>query len=138
MFTWLERFQPFGVLVARIVLGATMMVHGAHKIFPRGSLYNFTQTVGHLGLPSWLGYLSAFTEFFGGALLILGLLVPVAALGIAINMTVAILKVHLRHGLTGPQGFEFPLALFGLALLVLFSGPGYLALDGVLGINRGR
>jgi putative oxidoreductase len=136
MFTWLERFQPFGVLVGRIVLGAIMMVHGAHKIFPRGSLYNFTQTVGHLGLPSWLGYLSAFTEFFGGALLILGLLVPVAALGIAINMAVAILKVHLRHGLTGPQGFEFPLALFALAVLILFSGAGYLALDGVLGISR--
>jgi putative oxidoreductase len=138
MFTWLERFQPFGVLVARVVLGAIMIVHGAHKIFPRGSLYNFTQMVGHLGLPSWMGYLSAFTEFFGGALLILGLLVPVAALGVAINMAVAILKVHLHHGLTGPQGFEFPLSLFALALLLLFSGSGHLAVDSILGITRKR
>ncbi len=138
MFTWLERFQPLGVLAARIILGAIMLVHGAHKIFPRGSLYNFTQMVGHLGLPSWMGYLSAFTEFFGGALLILGLLVPVAALGITINMTVAVLKVHLHHGFIGPQGFEFPLSLFALAFLILFSGPGYLAVDSVPGISRRR
>jgi putative oxidoreductase len=138
MFAWLERFQPFGVLVARIVLGAILLVHGWHKIFPRGSLYGFTQMVGHLGMPMWLGYVAAFTEFFGGALLVLGLLVPIAALGAAIDMAVAILKVHLRHGLIGPQGFEFPLALFALALLVLFSGSGYLAADRYLGTGHTR
>ena len=63
MFTWLDRFQPLGVLIARIVLGTIMLVHGWHKIFPRGSLYSFAQTVGHLSLPYWLGYVAAFTEF---------------------------------------------------------------------------
>lgn len=138
MFAWLDRFQPLGLLIGRLVLGAIMLVHGWHKIFPRGSLYNFTQSVGHLGLPSWLGYVAAFTEFFGGALLIIGLLVPIAALGIAIDMAVAIIKVHLHHGLTGSQGFELPLSLFALALLILFSGPGYLAVDSHVGIGRGR
>lgn len=138
MFAWLERFQPFGVLVARIVLGSILLVHGWHKIFPRGSLYNFTHMVGHLGIPAWLGYVAAFTEFFGGALLILGLLVPIAALGAAIDMAVAILRVHLHHGLTGPQGFEFPLSLFALALLILFNGSGYLAVDTYLGIGHSR
>ncbi|HTZ89067.1 MAG TPA: DoxX family protein [Alloacidobacterium sp.] len=133
MFTWLDRFRPLGVLIARLVLGVIMLVHGWHKIFPRGSLYNFTQMVGHMGLPSWLGYLAAFTEFFGGALLVLGLLVPIATLGIAIDMAVAILKVHLHHGLTGPMGFEFPLSLFALALLILASGSGHLAVDSRLG-----
>jgi putative oxidoreductase len=136
MFSWLERFQPFGILIARIVLGVILLVHGWHKIFPRGSLYNFTHTVGHLGIPAWLGYVAAFTEFFGGALLILGLLVPIAALGAAIDMAVAILGVHLHHGLTGPQGFEFPLSLFALALLVLFGGSGHLAADRYLGARR--
>jgi putative oxidoreductase len=133
MFTWLDRFRPLGVLIARIVLGAVMLVHGWHKIFPRGSLYNFTQTVAHLGLPYWLGYVAAFTEFFGGALLILGLLVPVAALGVAIDMAVAVLKVHLHHGFSAPQGFEYPLSLFALALMILCSGSGHLAVDSRLG-----
>ncbi len=138
MFTWLDRFRPLAVLIARIVLGVIILVHGWHKIFPRGSLYNFAQTVAHLGLPYWLGYVAAFTEFFGGILLILGLLIPVAALGVAIDMAVAVLKVHLHHGLTGPQGFELPLALFALALLVLSSGSGHLAVDSRLGTGMRR
>jgi putative oxidoreductase len=138
MFAFLDRFRPMGVLIARIVLGVIMLVHGWHKIFPRGSLYSFAQMVSHMGLPYWLGYVAAFTEFFGGALLILGLLVPIAAIGIAIDMAVAILKVHLHHGLTGSQGFEFPLSLFALSLLILASGSGHLALDSRLGTGAGR
>ncbi len=138
MFASLDRFRPLAVLIARIVLGLIMLVHGWHKIFPRGSLYNFAQLVAHMGMPYWLGYVAAFTEFFGGALLILGLLVPIAALGVAIDMAVAILKVHLHHGLTGPMGYEFPLSLFALALLVLSSGSGHLAVDSRLGISGGR
>jgi putative oxidoreductase len=138
MFAWLDRFRPLGVLIARIILGVIILAHGWHKIFPRGSLYNFAQTVAHLGLPYWLGYVAAFTEFFGGALLILGLLVPIAALGVAIDMTVAVLKVHLHHGLMGPMGFELPLSLFGLALLILTSGSGQLAIDSRLGTGARR
>jgi len=138
MFASLDRFRPLAVLIARIVLGVIMLVHGWHKIFPRGSLYNFAQSVAHMGMPYWLGYVAAFTEFFGGALLILGLLVPIAALGVAIDMAVAILKVHLHHGLTGPMGYEFPLSLFALALLILVSGSGHLAVDSRLGISGGR
>src|SRR5579872_2371922 len=124
MFAFLDRFRPMGVLIARIVLGVIMLVHGWHKIFPRGSLYSFAQMVSHMGLPPWLGYVAAFTEFFGGALLILGLLVHLAALGVAIDMAVAIIKVHLHHGLTGPGGFEFPLACFALAVVLMGTGPG--------------
>jgi putative oxidoreductase len=136
LFTRLERIRPVAALAGRIVLGAIMLAHGWTKVIPRGSLYNFAHAVAHMGLPYWLGYVAAFTEFFGGIALILGLLTPLAAAGVAIDMTVAILKVHLRHGLTGPGGFEFPLSLLALALLILVDGPGYLAIDGVL--FRGR
>jgi putative oxidoreductase len=124
--------RPFTALVGRVVLGAIMIAHGWGKVIPRGSLYNFAHTVAHLGLPYWLGYVAAFTEFFGGIALILGLLTPIAALGIAIEMAVAIMKVDLRHGLTGPQGYEFPLSLLALALMILADGPGYLAVDRLL------
>src|SRR5271156_7123449 len=80
MFSSFERIRPLAALVARLVLGAIMVVHGSQKIFPRGALYQFTQFVAHLGLPYWLGYVAAFTELFGGALIILGLLVHLAAL----------------------------------------------------------
>ncbi|MFP5227702.1 MAG: DoxX family protein [Acidobacteriota bacterium] len=124
-----ERIRPSVAIIGRLVLGAIMLAHGWGKVVPRGSLYNFAHFVAHLGLPYWMGYVAAFTEFFGGIALILGLLTPIAALGIAIEMAVAILKVHLRHGLTGAQGYEFPLSLLALSLLLLADGPGYLALD---------
>lgn len=129
MLSSFERFRPAVALVGRVVLGAIMLAHGWGKVIPHGSLYNFAHIVSHLGLPYWLGYVAAFTEFFGGIALILGLLTPLVALAVAIEMIVAILKVHLRHGLTGPQGFEFPLSVLAIALLLLAEGPGYLALD---------
>jgi putative oxidoreductase len=139
MLNWLDRFQSFGALVMRLVLGAIVVVHGYGKIIPRGALYNFTQTVAHLGLPAWLGYVSAFTEFFGGMLLILGLLTRVAALGNAIDMGVAVVKVHLNGGLTGhggQPGFEFPLALLAIALMLVFTGSRLLSLDRVIGKGK--
>jgi putative oxidoreductase len=136
MFSSFERIRPLAALIARLVLGAIVLVHGAQKIFPRGALYQFAQTVAHLGFPYWMGYVAAFTEFFGGALLILGLLVHLAALGVAIDMAVAIIKVHLHHGLTGPGGYEFPLACFALAVVLMGTGPGYIAADGY--VFRGR
>lgn len=137
MFAWLDRFQPLAILIARLALGTIFIAHGAHKIFTHGALDGFTRMVAHLGMPAWLGYVAAFTEFFGGCLLILGFLVPIAAFGLVIDMAVAILKVHLHHGLTGQQGFEFPLALFALAFVLVTSGSSYLALDSaVFGSRR--
>lgn len=136
MFTRLERIRPAAALIARVVLGAIMLAHGWNKVIPRGSLYNFAHAVAHMGLPYWLGYVAAFTEFFGGIALIIGLLTPVAALGVAVDMAVAILKVHLGNGLTGPHGFEFPLSLLALALMIVANGRGYLAIDRA--IFRGR
>ena len=129
MFSGVERIRPLAALVARLVLGVIMVVHGSQKIFPRGALYQFVQFVQHLGLPAALGYVAAFTELFGGASLILGLLLHLAAFGIAIDMAVAIIKVHLHHGLTGQAGYEFPLACFALAVVLMGTGPGYVAAD---------
>ncbi len=132
MVTKFERLRPVAPLIGRLVVGAIMLAHGWMKVIPRGSLYNFAHFVAHLGLPYWLGYVAAFTEFFGGIALILGLLTPLAAIGVAIDMAVAIVKVHLHRGLTGSGGFEFPLSVLALALLLLADGPGYLALDHAL------
>jgi len=133
MFERLNRAQPFGILVMRLALGAIMIANGFHKIFPRGALYNFTHYVGTLGLPPWLGYVSAFTEFFGGVLLVLGLLTRIAALLTAIDMAVAIIKVTWHGGLVGQHNMSLTLACFALALMLVFTGGGLLAIDNAIG-----
>src|ERR1700689_1268405 len=121
----------------RLVVGVIMVAHGYTKIIPTGALYNFSHMVVHMHLPVWLGYVAAFTEFFGGMLLIVGLLTRVAAFMTAIDMAVAILKVHLHGGLLGSNSFAFPLALFAICLMLVFTGCGWLGLDDFAGRGRG-
>jgi putative oxidoreductase len=137
LFTWLNRFQSLGALVMRLVLGAIMVRHGYDKIVPSGALYNFSHMVTRLHLPVWLGYVAAFTEFFGGMLLILGLLTRFAALMTAFDMATAILKIHIHGGLMGPNSFALPLALFSIALMLVFTGCGWLGLDDFVGRGSG-
>jgi putative oxidoreductase len=133
LFSWLDRFQPFGALVMRLVLGAIMVAHGYQKVIPHGALDNFTRMVTHLGLPSWMAYMAAFTEFFGGMLLIVGLLSRIVGCFITIEMAIAIYKVHLHGGLLAANGYAFPLACLAIALMLVFTGSGALALDDLLG-----
>ena len=137
MFSWLNRFQGLGALLMRLVIGVIMVAHGYTKIIPSGALYTFGHTVAHMHMPLWLGYVAAFTEFFGGMLLIVGLLTRVVAFMTAIDMAVAIIKVHLHGGLVGSNSFSLPLALFSLSLMLVFTGCGWLGLDDFAGRNRG-
>lgn len=113
----------------RLVLGAVMLGHGYHKVF--GGLHHHAQFVASLGLPAWTGYLSSFTEFLGGLLLLIGLFTRLAAFAICIDLSVAIAKVHFHNGLMGNGGYEFPLALAALAFAQIFFGGGSIALDHV-------
>jgi putative oxidoreductase len=119
---FLNRLQPFALLVMRLVLGAIMIAHGYHKVF--GGFHRHMDFVGSLGLPHWMAYLSAGTEFVGGIGIVLGLFTRFFSLAFLIEMGVAIWKVHFKNGLTGTGGFEFPLALATIAFALLCFGGG--------------
>jgi putative oxidoreductase len=110
-----------------------MFVHGSHKVF--GGLHHHAGFVHSLGLPAWLGYASAFTEFLGGILILAGFFTRPAAFAVCINLAVAIWKVHWHNGLLGSPdrpGYEFPLALASIAFALIFFGAGPIAIDHVL------
>lgn len=136
---YLDRLQPLALLVMRLALGVIMVAHGFPKVF--GGLHHHAQMVASLGLPTWLGYVSAFTEFVGGLLILVGFFTRAVAFAIFIDLVVAIWKVHLHNGLIGtPEraGFEFALAAAALAFALIFFGGGPIALDHVLrGGGRG-
>ncbi|HEX7423801.1 MAG TPA: DoxX family protein [Terriglobales bacterium] len=119
---FLNRLQPLALLVMRLVLGAIMIAHGYHKVF--GGFHHHIEMVGSLGIPRWMAYLSAGTEFFGGIAIVLGLFTHFFSLVIVIEMAVAIWKVHSKNGLTGAGGFEFPMALATIAFALLCFGGG--------------
>jgi putative oxidoreductase len=133
LFSWLNRFQALGALVMRLALGSIMVRYGYAKIIPSGALYSFSHMVGRMHMPVWLGYVAAFTEFFGGMLLVVGLLTRIAAFMTAVDMAVAVIKVHLHGGIMGPTGFALPLALFAISVMLVFTGCGWLGLDDFVG-----
>src|SRR5579864_9793024 len=127
---YLDRLQPLALFVMRLALGAIMVSHGYHKVF--GGLHHHAQFVASLGLPAWLGYVSAFAEFLGGILVLSGFFTRVAAFVLLVDLIVAIWKVHWHNGLTGDHGYEFPLAVATLAFALIFFSAGPLSLDHVL------
>jgi putative oxidoreductase len=135
---FLNRLQPLALLVLRLALGAVMIAHGYPKVV--GGFHHHMDMVGSLGLPRWMAYLSAGTEFFGGIGIILGLFTRFFSLAIVIEMSVAIWKVHFKHGLTGQGGFEFPLALAAIAfaLLCYDGGPWGLTFGGRTGGGKAK
>src|SRR5271156_6627878 len=103
MSRWLSGLQPFGALCMRLVLGVAMFVHGWSKVAPLShdllsGIDHFAHYVTTLGLPHWLGYISALTEFLGGILLVFGLFTRFAAFMVAGNMLVALLFVNIHQG----------------------------------------
>ena len=135
---FLNRLQPLALLVMRLVLGAIMIAHGYHKVW--GGFHHHMEFVGSLGLPSWMAYLSAGTEFFGGIGIVLGLFTRFFSLAFVIEMGVAIWKVHFKNGLTGNGGFEFPLALatIAFALVCFGGGPWGVTFGGRAGATRAK
>ena len=140
MTKYLDRLQPLALLVLRLVLASVMIAHGSQKVF--GGMPRFHSMVSGMGFPGWWAYLSAAAEFGGGILVLLGVLTRFAALAITIDLAVAIVKVHLKAGLRGPGGFEFPLSVAAIAFALIFFGAGPIALDTIFSgrptIDRGR
>lgn len=124
----------------RIGLGLILLVHGAQKVFTMGP----GQVAGFfakLGLePSFfLALVVMAVEFAGGICLLLGLLTRVVGLLFAIEMAVAIWKYHASKGFYVSQsgyGYEFAMLLIAGCLTLMLAGPGRLAVDRALKLEK--
>jgi putative oxidoreductase len=121
-------------LLARIVIGVTLIAHGLEKAADLEGTAGFFGSVG-IPFPEFSALLGTGVEIVGGALLILGCALPVVGVVIAAQMAVAIGTVHLGQPLVG--GYELPLVIGAAALALGFAG-GRLALDRVLPWGRTR
>lgn len=122
------RHQDCAKLVLRLALGAVFMYHGWLKL---NGLEGTGMFFGKIGIPApeAMAVLVACVEFFGGALVLLGLATRAWALGLATVMVVAILSAK---GLSSWAKIEFEVSLLAMALSLFFSGAGAYSIDAML------
>jgi len=129
------------VLPVRAALGASMVYHGLGKLKGEGPQQagKFFQQVGiRPGKPFALA--TGLAEAFAGFSAILGLWTRPAALAVLVTQAVAIWKVHASKGYDVTKGgFEYNLALMGIALGLLVAGPGLFSVhEGIERLAEGR
>lgn len=117
------------ILLLRLVSGLAFIQHGWPKI-----QHAFAWMGPDAAMPALLQALAAFAEFGGGIALILGLLTPLAALGIACVMLTAIFMVHLPNGdpFIGPRSYEIAAVYLVIMSVFLLRGAGQFSLDALL------
>jgi len=132
-----------GITMLRLVLGVIFFAHGAQLMLGwfggyglHGSMQFLTSS---LHIPAALAFVAIATELFGGIALIAGFLTRLAAIGIAIDMLVAILMVHQQFGffmnwfgVQRGEGYEYHLLAMAIALFLILEGAGAASIDGLL------
>ena len=132
--------MDIALLVLRVIIGLLLAGHGAQKLFGWFGGHGLTGTAGWLGSmnlrPAQLwAFAAGASEFFGGLLMVLGLLNPLGGLAVIAAMVTASVLVHVKNGLWGSNGgYELPLVLATAAATVVLAGPGAYSLDALLGI----
>jgi len=133
---FLNGLQPLGLLVLRVCLGIILVYHGYPKlVHANAGMREFF--VVH-GLPGYLVPAAGILESFGGAVLVVGLFTRPAALLLAIEMGVAIWKVHSGHGYMAVKEYEFPLAVGAACLALATVGAGLISMDHLIFGESGK
>ena len=120
------------LLLLRLVIGAAFVIHGSQKI-----QHPFAWMGPQSPVPGFFQLLAAVSEFGGGLAWMLGLVTPLASLGIGFTMAVAV-SMHSMMlkdpfvNLTGGRSYELASAYLCIAIVILALGPGRFSLDAKL------
>ncbi|MFH9610500.1 DoxX family protein [Streptomyces sp. NPDC017448] len=123
----LNQAQPYVLSLFRFVVGLLFAVHGAATLF---GLFGGDQAE----TGAWPGWYAALIQLICGSLVALGLGTRAAAFLASGSMAYAYFKVHQPEALLPVENGGEPSALFCWAfLLLVFTGPGAVALDRLFG-----
>jgi putative oxidoreductase len=118
--------QSWGLTVLRAVVGIVFVMHGYQKVHVF-HVQGVTGMLSHLGipLPAVFAVILTVVELVGGILLITGLATRIPSVLFAIDMLVALVTVHMKHGFFAQTGgIELPLTLLGAVICLAISGGG--------------
>jgi putative oxidoreductase len=116
----------------RMAVGVIFIAHGWGKVI---DVAGTAQQFASLGIPEpqIMVYVAIAGEFGGGLGLLIGFLTRIAALGTLCTMLVAIMSVHMGHGLFAKNGgYEYPLVLALVSLFFVTHGARVFSVDALL------
>ncbi len=130
----------WGLLVLRCGLGLIMVAHGWNHIFGGGKITGTAGWFDSLGMrPGILhAWLASLTELGVGAMLLAGLLTPLAAAGVIGVLFVALITNHLKNGFfifRPGEGYEYVLFLMVAAAALGATGAGEWSLDEAIDVH---
>lgn len=131
IFSYSEKYTSLGLLFLRLAIGILFIYHGWPKLTGGREVWigvgSAMTTVGiDFGFTYW-GLMASCAEFFGGILLIIGLLTRPAAFFMFFTMLIAMI-MHLSLG-QGLGGIGASLHAAIIFLMLIFTGPGKISLD---------
>jgi putative oxidoreductase len=125
------------LLMFRVAVGGVMIAHGYNHVWGGGKIAGTAAWFESMGMrPAKVhAWLASITELGAGALLVLGLLTPLAAAGLIGVMAVAWITAHRTNGFfifRPGQGWEYVMVLLVCGLLLGAIGSGEWSLDDAL------
>ena len=127
-----------GLLLARVLLGAVLIVHGGQKLFSNGveGTGAFFESMGVPAAQAAAAFAGT-VELVGGILLVLGALTQLVAVLVVVVMAGAYFYVHQAAGLYAADGGWELVAVIGLAVAVFgLVGPGRYSVDALIAGRR--
>jgi putative oxidoreductase len=139
-----EKWQSPFLLFIRLYIGYQCIISGYAHLHNLQSTTKFFASL-HIPFPELSVIMSATTELFGGALLIVGLASRLTSLVLVGNFVVALLTAELQqynfsYKALGDQIWKDQSPILGdtafpflaTALIILLFGPGFLSIDGLI------
>src|ERR1700687_4113621 len=130
--------QVVVLLIMGVGVGITMIAHGINHWKCGGRIEGTARWFSGLGLRygKLQAWMSVVTEIGAGALLVIGLLTPLACAAVISVMLIAGILAHRPNGVFVFQdGYEYVLALSVVCLALATLGPGRVSVDAAAGIT---
>lgn len=121
-----EKYQDWGFLFVRVVVGAIFILAGYGKLF--GGIEGFAGMLAGLGVPAPVvfAWIVGLIEFIGGALILLGLFARKTPIALILVMLVA---AYVQWSGGGFGRARLDVLLLSVLVLFTMTGAGKLSLD---------
>ncbi len=140
------RFQSYSsrdwaLLILRVALGITLIVHGYPKLLDAGpAAFARYLRIQHIPAPLLSAWFMALVEFVGGLMLVAGFQVTWAGWAAAVERVFIawFFKIARSVDFVAARGvgWEFDFVLLGIAIAVALLGPGAVTLESFLKSRR--